>query len=103
MHRRSAIRRWYRALWRSGSPLGQSGSMKHDAVLVLRDLASGDYPVARRIISTAFGGEPFAVGMFGESPLDRFVGLAEQYESWPWATHAIVVGAEVYENLVGVA
>ena len=76
---------------------------QHRAELVVRELAPADYAVARRLIATAFGGEPFAVGMFGPSPLDRFVGMAEQYEAWPWGSNPIAVGAEVDGSIVGVA
>jgi ribosomal protein S18 acetylase RimI-like enzyme len=77
--------------------------VQHEAELVVRDLVPDDYAVARRIVATAFGGEPFAAAMFGASPLDRFVGMAEQYDSWPWGSNPVVVGAEVRGSIVGVA
>lgn len=62
-----------------------------------------EYPIARRIVATAFGGEPFARGMYGESPLARFAGLADDYATWPSSPHPILIGAEAAGHLVGVA
>ena len=81
----------------------EPGWVQRESELVVRDLVGDDFPVARRIIATAFANEPFTVGMFGESLLDRFVGLTEQYASWPWTSNAVVVGAEAHGNVVGVA
>ena len=55
----------------------------------LRSLTPADYPVARRLVATAFAGEPFAVGMFGESPLDRFAGMTREYSTWPWQSNPV--------------
>jgi ribosomal protein S18 acetylase RimI-like enzyme len=63
----------------------------------------GEYPIARRIVATAFEGEPFARGMYGESPLARFAGLADDYATWPSSSHPILIGAEAAGHLVGVA
>ena len=41
--------------------------------------------------------------MFGDSPLDRFAGLAADYDTWPTAPNAIVIGAESAGHLVGIA
>jgi ribosomal protein S18 acetylase RimI-like enzyme len=72
-------------------------------VVSLRSLTSADYAVARRIVATAFAGEPFAVGMFGESALDRFAGMAREYSTWPWASNPVGIAAEVGDSLVAVA
>jgi ribosomal protein S18 acetylase RimI-like enzyme len=71
--------------------------------VVVNDLQPDDVPVARRIIATAFAGEPFAVGMFGDSPLARFVGMHEQYRSWPWDPSPVAVVARAGREVVGVA
>ena len=70
--------------------------------VVLRDLHQADFAAARRVISAAFAGEVFAYGMFGESPLDRLVGMTGEYREWPWTSDAIVVGADVGGVLVAV-
>lgn len=77
--------------------------MQPETAVTLRELASGDLPAARRIIATAFAGEAFAVGMFGESRLDRLVGMMGEYGDWPSAPGPIIVGAEAGGVLVGVA
>ncbi len=59
--------------------------------------------MARRLVATAFVGEPFARGMFGESALARFAGLASDYAAWPSSPNAILIGAETAGHLVGVA
>lgn len=59
--------------------------------------------MARCLVATAFAGEAFAYGMFGDSPLARFAGLAADYATWPTAPNAIMVGAHTGGHLVGVA
>jgi GNAT superfamily N-acetyltransferase len=71
--------------------------------LLFRDLVSADYPVARRMIAAAYAGEPFATGMFGEAPLDRFSGMANQYASWPSGQNPVIIGADAGGTLVAVA
>jgi ribosomal protein S18 acetylase RimI-like enzyme len=73
------------------------------ATVTLRDLDPDDLPAARRIIATAFAGEPFAVGMFGESRLDRLIGMIGDYRAWPWAADPIVVVAEAGGAVIGSA
>ena len=70
--------------------------------VVLRDLHQADFAAAHRVISATFAGEVFAYGMFGESPLDRLVGMTGEYREWPWTSDAIVVGADVGGVLVAV-
>jgi ribosomal protein S18 acetylase RimI-like enzyme len=63
-----------------------------------------EHPIARRIVATAFEGEAFASGMYGDSPLARFAGLANDYATWPSpSSHPILIGAEAAGHLVGVA
>jgi hypothetical protein len=71
--------------------------------LTVRELTDDDYPAARRLLAVGFADEPFAFGMFGESPLARLVGMADQYAEWPWDAESIVVGAVVGSNVLGVA
>ena len=71
--------------------------------VVVNDLQPDDVQVARRIIATAFAGEPFAVAMFGDSPLARFVGMQEQYRSWPSDPAPVAVVARAGSEVVGVA
>ena len=77
--------------------------MEPEPTLVLRDLRPDDLGAACRIIATAFAGEAFAVGMFGESPLHRLVGMTGEYGDWPWATDPIAMVAETDGLVVGVA
>ena len=69
---------------------------------VVRELTAGEYPVARRMIATTFADEPFAYGMFGSSPADRFEGMIGDYASWPDAVDPVVVAAELAGVVVGV-
>jgi ribosomal protein S18 acetylase RimI-like enzyme len=69
----------------------------------VRELGTEDLPAARRIIATAFAGEAFAVGMFGQSRLDRLVGMMGEYGDWPSAPSPIILCAEAGGVLVGVA
>jgi ribosomal protein S18 acetylase RimI-like enzyme len=71
--------------------------------IVVRDLRPADVTAGRRTIAEAFAGEPFAIGMFGDSPLDRIAGMNKQYASWPWDANPVAVVAEVGEQVVGVA
>jgi GNAT superfamily N-acetyltransferase len=71
--------------------------------LTIRDLDVGDYAIARRLVGIAFAGEPFAVGMFGESLLDRFVGMAGEYADWPHLERPLAVAADAGDVLVGAA
>ena len=57
-----------------------TGTMNH-VDCVVRELALDEYAVARRLIATTFADEPFAYGMFGTSPLDRFKGMIGEYAS----------------------
>ncbi len=75
----------------------------HREAVSLRALVAADYPVARRLVASAFAGEPFAVGMFGESQLDRFAGMCREYSTWPWGANPVAVGAELAGTVVGVA
>ena len=69
---------------------------------MVRELTAGEYPVARRMIATTFADEPFAYGMFGSSPADRFEGMIGDYASWPDAVDPVVVAAELAGVVVGV-
>ncbi len=71
--------------------------------LTTRMVDVDEYPIARRIVATAFAGEPFARGMYGDSPLDRFAGLADDYATWPSSSHPMLIGVEAAGHLVGVA
>ena len=62
---------------------------------VVRALGVGEYPVARRIIATAYADQPFAYTMFGVLAIDRFVGMIGEYESWPGAADPVVVAVEL--------
>ena len=77
--------------------------MEREPTVVLRDLRPDDLEAARRIVATAFAGEPFAVGMFGEPPMHRLVGMTGEYSSWPSAANPIVVVAEADGLVVAVA
>ena len=76
--------------------------MESSPAVVLRDLVPADLVDARRIVATAFAGEAFAVGMFGESPLARLVGMTNEYSSWPETSTPLVLAAEVAGLLIGV-
>ncbi len=71
--------------------------------LTVRRLTETDFPAARRLLAVGFADEPFAFGMFGESPIARLVGMADQYAEWPWDSESIVVGAVVDGNVLGAA
>ena len=54
------------------------------------------------MIANNFADEPFAFGMFGESPVDRFEGMIGEYASRPDAVDPVVVAAELAGVVVGV-
>ena len=78
-----------------------SGTL-HQVNCVVQELALDEYTVARRMIATTFADEPFAYGMFGESPVDRFEGMMGEYASWPDAVDPVVVAAVLAGVVVGV-
>ena len=69
---------------------------------VVPELDVDEYTAARRMIATTFADEPFAFGMFGESPVDRFEGMIGEYASCPDAVDPVVVAAELAGVVVGV-
>jgi GNAT superfamily N-acetyltransferase len=71
--------------------------------ITFRDLSVDDHSVARRLVATAFAGEPFATGMFGGSAIDRLSGMIDQYQTWPWAPNGITIAAAADGAVVGVA
>jgi N-acetylglutamate synthase-like GNAT family acetyltransferase len=71
--------------------------------VVYRDHDRAEDPLARRIIATAFAGEPFAYGMFGESPIDRLAGMTDTYREWPFAERPLIAAASADQALLGVA
>ena len=71
--------------------------------LTFRELEVADYPVARRLVASAFAGEPFAVGMFGDSSLERLVGMVDEYAQWPHLERPLSVVATAGDVLVGAA
>lgn len=77
--------------------------MPAELALSIRRVDVEEYPIARRLVVTAFADEPFVHGMFGDAATARFAGLAADYAAWPTATGAIVLGAEAAGHLVGVA
>lgn len=70
--------------------------------LTIRPMAHPDLAVVRRMVATAFAGEPFAVGMFGTSPVDRLVGMVDEYEHWPESPDALVLVGSAGPSLVAV-
>ncbi len=75
----------------------------NDSALSFGDLSVDDLQMARRLVATAFAGEPFAYGMFGESAVGRFVGMANEYADWPNSPNPVTVAAMSETTLVGVA
>jgi ribosomal protein S18 acetylase RimI-like enzyme len=73
------------------------------AALTVRDLLPDEYPVARRLVATAFAGEPFAVGMFGEDPVDRLIGMTREYATWPDVDEPLLLAIEADGVLLGAA
>ena len=57
------------------------------ASLAIRTVDAGDYQMARRLVATAFVGEPFV----------------SDYAAWPSAPNPVLIGAETAGHLVGVA
>ena len=86
-----------------GVRYGPSACVSVVPSLAIRLVDVDEYPIARRLVATAFAGEPFARGMFGDSPLARFAGLASDYATWPSAPNPMLIGAETEGHLVGVA
>jgi GNAT superfamily N-acetyltransferase len=84
-------------------PAVQCVRVSKSSALIIRDVTVDEYPSVRRLIAAAFAGEPFARGMFGDSPIDRFSGLAADYAEWPSASDPVVLGVEAGGHLVGVA
>ena len=68
-----------------------------------RDHDFAEHATARRVIATAFAGEPFAYGMFGASAIDRLVGMMGEYSTWPFSSESIIVAASCDDTLIGVA
>ena len=81
---------------------GQAAPVHSKSPVIFRDLRRDEFAAARRIIATAFAGEAFAVGMFGESSIDRLVGMIGEYATWPWAANPMVIGAQAADLLIGV-
>ena len=76
--------------------------MSPDSVLAIGEVPARDYAPARRLVASAFAMEPFAFGMFGDSAIVRFAGMAHHYEAWPSASNPVVIGATAGGHLVGV-
>lgn len=64
-----------------------------DGELEFRELDEHHWPAAQRLIAGAFLDEPFVLGMFGDSHLDRFLGLLDLHAQWPSAPGEVVLGA----------
>lgn len=62
-------------------------------ILEFVELEAHQWPVARRLIAGAFLDEPFVVGMFGPSPVDRFLGMLRLHHHYPSAPGELVLGA----------
>jgi GNAT superfamily N-acetyltransferase len=63
-----------------------------------------EVPVARRVVASAFANEAFAFGMFGDAPIDRFVGMMGEYADWPSSpSTSIIVAARHNGHLLAVA
>lgn len=77
--------------------------MPAEGMLTIGDVPLRDYPLARRLVASAFAQEPFARGMFGDSAVARFIGMAHEYEEWPSASNPVVIGATAGGHLLGVA
>ncbi len=69
----------------------------------VREAEAADLPAARRLVASAFMGEPFTTAMYGPSPRDRFAGLLAQYAGWPFAPDGIAVVAVLADTVVGAA
>lgn len=63
------------------------------ADLEFGELDEQQWPVARRIIAGAFLDEPFVRGMYGDAPVDRFLGMFGLHEQLPSAPGELVLGA----------
>jgi ribosomal protein S18 acetylase RimI-like enzyme len=68
----------------------------------LRDAVPGDLPVVRRILALAFAGEPFTIGMYGPSRIQRLRGTLAGHADWPDDDRLVIV-ATLDEMIVGVA
>jgi ribosomal protein S18 acetylase RimI-like enzyme len=84
-------------------PAVQDVGVSRSPVLTTREVTVEEYPSVRRLVAAAFSGEPIAIGMFGESPIDRFSGFASEYAEWPSAPEPVVLGVEAGGYLVGAA
>lgn len=69
----------------------------------VREIREDEVFAARRMLATAFAGEAFAIGMFGAEPLGRFLGMMDQYASWPFSAAPVTFAAVFGGNLLGVA
>lgn len=67
------------------------------------ELDEHEWPVARRLIAGAFIDEPFVRGMFGDDPVDRFLGMFGLHEERPSAQGELVLGARSNGVLLAVA
>lgn len=83
--------------------MSDHNSIHHRLAISIRMLGPSDLEQVRRMVATAFAAEPFAFGMFGESPVDRFVGMIGQYENWPEAPNPLVLVASAGPSIVAVA
>lgn len=66
------------------------------------ELADHHVAAGRRLVATAFAGEPFAAGMFGDEPVARLVGMMGEYATWPSAAHPHALAAVADGVLLGV-
>jgi GNAT superfamily N-acetyltransferase len=66
------------------------------------ELSTAEFSAARRLIASAFAGEPFAAGMFGEPRPARFLGMMQEYASWPFTSPSVVVAVHADGSLLGV-
>jgi GNAT superfamily N-acetyltransferase len=55
------------------------------------------------LAAAAFMAEPFAYGMYGDSALARFSGMAHGFAEWPSAADPMMLGVELGGHLLGVA
>jgi GNAT superfamily N-acetyltransferase len=68
---------------------------------LVRELDRSEWGAASGVAARAFFDEDFIVGMLGDDPVERFVGVQHFYAAEPWDADAVHLGAFLGPTLVG--
>lgn len=74
-----------------------------DDVTVIRSLADEEWPEVTRLLTRAFIDEPYVIGLYGTDRLGRYEPLLRRFDSKRPNADAVVLGAAIEADVVGVA